>query len=164
MDFEAYHYSAGSSIFVQKDQVHAFLFSPDCKGYLLLFTQQFLDQVHINMRLPNNTPTHLSNSHSPLLTPDSETRRRCHTLIKEIIAETNHVETDPLIIMYLFSSLSLILHRLRPEMRHDKLSPEQSAKLSSPSFLSYCRQALNKLEMPTGMQRKFIQPTKHSTN
>lgn len=130
VDFEEYKYTAGSILFVQRDQVHAFKFSPDCKGYLLLFTQPFLDQVHINMRLPNYTPTHLQSAHSPYLLLDADNNSRCKTLINEIISEKNHTDTTPLIVMYLFSSLSLILHRLRPELHHDKLSLEQSAKFA----------------------------------
>lgn len=130
VDFEEYPYSPGSTIFVQRDQVHAFKFSSDVKGYLLLFTQLFLDQVHINMRLPNYTPTHLQNTHSPFLALDVQNNHRCKTLINEILLEKNHHQTDPLIVMYLFSSLSLIMHRLRPEMRHDNLSPEQSTKFA----------------------------------
>lgn len=130
VDFEEYQYTAGSTIFVQRDQVHAFKFSSDVKGYLLLFTQLFLDQVHINMRLPNYTPTHLQSTHSPFLSLDTQNSDRCKTLIREILLEKDHTATDPLIVMYLFSSLSLIMHRLRPAMRNDNLSPEQSSKFA----------------------------------
>jgi hypothetical protein len=130
VDFESYEFKAGDFIFVQLDQVHAYDFSNKPKGYALLFTQAFLDQVHNNMRLPNYTPTHLNQQHSPLLSLDEENQERCQRLIRELQIETNLKEKDPLIVMYLFSSLSLILHRLRPELRHDKLSEEQSHKLA----------------------------------
>ncbi|MUK62330.1 helix-turn-helix domain-containing protein [Aliivibrio fischeri] len=130
VDFEKYPFSAGSMIFVQREQVHAFDFSSKPQGKVLLFTQTFLDHVHINMRLPNYTPTHLNHQHTPLLTLDLQNNQRSHTLINEMIAEIKLSNSDPLIIMYLFSALALLLHRLRPEMRHDKLSTEQSIKLA----------------------------------
>ncbi|WP_300176616.1 helix-turn-helix transcriptional regulator [uncultured Aliivibrio sp.] len=130
VDFEEYPFRAGSMIFVQREQVHAFDLSSKPKGKVLLFTQIFLDNVHTNMRLPNYTPTHLNNQHTPLLTLDLQNNQRSHTLINEMIAEIKLNNSDPLIIMYLFSALALLLHRLRPKMRHDKLSTEQSIKLA----------------------------------
>lgn len=130
VDFQEHPFSAGSFIFVQREQVHAFDFSSKLKGKILLFTQSFLDQIHANMRLPNYTPTHLNRQHTPLLKLDKENNLRCQILMSEIINETHHLQSDPLIVMYLFSALSLILHRLRPELRHDKLSQQQSAKFA----------------------------------
>jgi len=128
VDFEEYAFGPGDFIFIQLDQVHAYDFSNQPKGFVLLFTQAFLDQVHSNMRLPSYTPTHLNKQHSPIVSLDNETQQRCQRLITEIQLETALEDKDPLIVMYLFSSLSLILHRLRPELRHDKLSEEQSRK------------------------------------
>jgi len=130
VDFEEYAFAPGSVIFIQREQVHAFDFMAKPKGKMLLFTQEFLDQVHANMRLPNYTPTHLNRHYSPLLKLDQKSSRRCQILINEIIEETSSVQSDPLIVMYLFSALSLILRRLRPELRHGELSQEQSAKFS----------------------------------
>ena len=45
--------------------------------------------------------------------------------------EIAHPQSDPLIVMYLFSALALGLHRLRPQLRHDKINPEQSIKLGT---------------------------------
>lgn len=130
VDFEEYPFSSGSFIFVQREQVHSFDFSSKPKGKVVLFTQDFLDRVHANMRLPNYTPTHLNSHHTPLVQLNDHDSNRCQTLIGEIHNELAHAKSDPLIVMYLFSSLSLILHRLRPELRHDKLSYEQSSKFA----------------------------------
>lgn len=130
VDFQEYPFRAGSMIFVQREQVHAFDLSSKPKGKVLLFTQAFLDNVHTNMRLPNYTPTHLNQQHTPLLYLDAVNNKRSQTLINEITTEIKLDNSDPLLIMYLFSALALLLHRLRPEMRHDKLSTEQSLKLA----------------------------------
>lgn len=130
VDFETYPFTSGSFIFIQREQVHAFDFSSKPQGKLLLFTQDFLDRVHANMRLPNYTPTHLNRQHTPLLKLDAANNDRCNILINEMVKELALPVTDPLIVMYLFSSLSLMLHRLRPELRHDKLGRDQSAKFA----------------------------------
>jgi AraC-like DNA-binding protein len=130
VDFQEYPFRAGSMIFVQREQVHAFDLSSKPKGKVLLFTQVFLDNVHTNMRLPNYTPTHLNQQHTPLLYLDAVNNKRSQTLINEMITEIKLDNSDPLLIMYLFSALALLLHRLRPEVRHDKLSTEQSLKLA----------------------------------
>jgi len=130
IDFVEYPYSAGSFIIVQREQVHAFDFKNKPQGKLLLFTQAFLDQVHANMRLPNYTPTHLNRHHDPIIKLDDENKRRCQRIIDEISTEVVHPNSDSLIVMYLFSSLSLLLHRINPKLQHDKLSQEQSRKFA----------------------------------
>ena len=130
LDFTTYPYSDGSFIFVQRGQVQAFDFTGGLKGKILIFTQHFLDQVHTNMRLPNYTPTHLNSHHNPHLKPDKNNSHRCKILIDQLVQESRHPQPDPLISMYLFSALSLILHRLQPEQRHDKLSHDQSRRFA----------------------------------
>ncbi|KLN64900.1 MULTISPECIES: AraC family transcriptional regulator [Vibrio] len=130
VDFKPYPFKPGSIVFVQREQVQAFDFSQFPQGKMLIFTQAFLDQVHINMRLPNYTPTHLTPQHSPLLDLDTDHRNRVETLIDQMQQEMTQPSTDPLIVMYLFSALALILHRLRPEVPLDKLSDEQSTKFA----------------------------------
>ncbi len=130
IDFEPYPFKPGSILFVQREQVQAFDFSQQPKGKMLIFTQAFLDQVHINMRLPNYTPTHLNPHHSPLLDLDTNSKSRIDILVEQMQLEMRQPNPDPLIVMYLFSALALILHRLRPEVPQDKLSDEQSTKFA----------------------------------
>jgi AraC-like DNA-binding protein len=130
VDFNHYRFGPGSLIFVQREQVHSFDFSGQPQGKVILFTQAFLDKVHANMRLPNYTPTHLNQQHNPILQLDSIHHARSHILIDQIQTEINTPASEPLIVMYLFSALALLLHRLRPALSHDNLSAEQSSKLA----------------------------------
>ncbi|GGP42716.1 hypothetical protein GCM10009347_08070 [Shewanella algicola] len=130
VDFNHYRFGPGSLIFVQREQVHSFDFSGQPQGKVILFTQAFLDKVHANMRLPNYTPTHLNQQHNPILQLDSTHHARSHILIDQIQTEINTPASEPLIVMYLFSALALLLHRLRPALSHDNLSAEQSSKLA----------------------------------
>ncbi|NOH95896.1 helix-turn-helix domain-containing protein [Vibrio sp. 99-70-13A1] len=130
VDFKDYRFSKGSVIFIQREQVHSFDFSSKPKGTAIVFTQAFLDNVHANMRLPNYTPTHLNSSHSALLDLDDKNFVRGRTLIEQTIEELDSDTPEPLIVMYLFSAFALILHRLRPEVRQDKLTHQQSVKFA----------------------------------
>ena len=130
VDFEEYPFEAGSMIFVQREQVHRFDLSSNPQGKILLFTQAFLDRLHSNMRLPDYTPTHLNAAHSPLAKMNELDRKRTRTLIAEMIIEQQHENSDPLIVMYIFSALALIFHRLRPESIHGKLTEKQNVCLA----------------------------------
>ncbi|GAL09023.1 transcriptional regulator AraC family [Photobacterium aphoticum] len=130
VDFKQYAFQAGSVIFVQREQVHSFDFSNKPKGKVLLFTQAFLDQVHANMRLPNYTPTHLNIQHSPLLQLDANDQQKSLTLIQQMIDEIGSSHSDPLIVMYFFCAFALSLHRLRPELKQDKLSQAMSVRFA----------------------------------
>ncbi|MDD1794704.1 helix-turn-helix transcriptional regulator [Enterovibrio sp. ZSDZ42] len=130
VDFKQHSFQAGSVIFVQREQVHAFDFSNNPQGKILMFTQAFLDKVHDNMRLPSYTPTHLNNHYSPLLTLDVNNQSRTRSLLNEMQTELQCHDADPLIVMYLFSALSLLHRRLKRVAEVDNLSPSQSRMLS----------------------------------
>ncbi|WP_394208999.1 AraC family transcriptional regulator [Enterovibrio calviensis] len=130
VDFKQHSFQAGSIIFVQREQVHAFDFSNNPQGKILMFTQAFLDKVHTNMRLPNYTPTHLNHLQSPILTLDDQNNRRTKTLIEEMTTEIGLEHRDPLIVMYLFCSLALLHRRLQPKENLAALSQTQSQKFA----------------------------------
>lgn len=130
IDFERHPFGPGSVILVQRDQVHAFDFSAPLRGKVLLFTQTFLDRLHSNMRLPSFTPVQFNAHHQAVLTPDPEEMPRCHSLVTELVAETERASPDPLVVMYLFGALALRLNRLRPRLAMDPLSEAQRHTLA----------------------------------
>lgn len=143
IDFESYPYDSGSFIFVQKNQVHAFDsrhldsnpinanqsdLNSRVKGKVLLFTQDFIDQALINMRLPEFTPTHLEYSYRPVVIPSDALKASCETLLTEISKELMQARPDPLISMHLFSSLFLMIRREKPQDQHERLTKDQMGK------------------------------------
>lgn len=42
IDFTDYNYKAGTVLLIRKDQIHKFFRSPNVKGYLLIFTEEFI--------------------------------------------------------------------------------------------------------------------------
>ncbi len=47
IDFTDYKYSEGTILLIRKDQIHKFFRSPNVKGYLLIFTEEFIIS-HLN--------------------------------------------------------------------------------------------------------------------
>ncbi len=47
IDFTDYKYQKGTILLVRKDQIHSFFKSPNVKGYLLIFTEEFIVR-HLN--------------------------------------------------------------------------------------------------------------------
>lgn len=47
IDFTDYNYSKGTILLIRKDQIHKFFRSPNVKGYLLVFTEEFIVS-HLN--------------------------------------------------------------------------------------------------------------------
>ncbi|WP_375748459.1 helix-turn-helix transcriptional regulator [Vibrio sp. HN007] len=130
IDFVDHTFEKDTILFIQREQVHSYDFSQHPKGSVLLFTQAFLDQVHANMRLPSYTPTHLDFQYQPAIKLNEDLALSVQHLIEEMLKETARKHCDPLILMYLFSSLSLMLHRERPESRQDKMSKEQNQRFA----------------------------------
>jgi len=48
VDFVPYSYHKGTVFFIAKDQIHTFCINPDCDGYLLAFTDNFLNRLIVN--------------------------------------------------------------------------------------------------------------------
>ncbi|KKD57867.1 AraC family transcriptional regulator [Grimontia sp. AD028] len=130
VDFKEHAFKPGTVISVQREQVTAFDLGDKPEGKILIFTQAYLDAVHANMKLPSFTPTHLNSQYSPAFELDEENRKRTSSLLNEMIAELTCEDGDPLIVMYLFSALTLLHRRLKTVGEVDNLSPSQSRLLS----------------------------------
>ena len=50
IDFQSYPYEQGTTFFISKGQVHGFEIKPDSEGFLLLFTEAFLQKHFIQSR------------------------------------------------------------------------------------------------------------------
>lgn len=143
VDFNEFAFRPGTLINVQQEQVTAFDLTSRPKGKMLLFTQSFLDKVHANMRLPNYTPTHLNSRYSPVLELDGVNFARTQALIDEMQAELACEDGDPLIVMYLFSALTLLHRRLKTLGAVDDIAPGHSRLLAR--FVALLQQHYQKI-------------------
>lgn len=130
VDFQECQFKVGTVIFFQREQVQSFDFSNKPQGKVIVFTEGFLEQIHANMRLPTYAQTHLNIDHSPLIQLDKTEHQHIQELVAKLTEETARVDSNSLIILYLFAALSLSLQRLRPQSVTEAISKEQSERFS----------------------------------
>ncbi|MEM7081516.1 MAG: helix-turn-helix transcriptional regulator [Pseudomonadota bacterium] len=113
IDFHAQPFRAGSFIFANRHQVNAFDRDHRPRGYILLFTQDFVDSIRTHIRFAAfNTGFH-SESFAPVLTVEGRLKASCETLLLELSKERDE-QGDGTVTKLLFSTLMVKLHRYRP--------------------------------------------------
>lgn len=84
VDFKYHPFKSGSFIFINKHQVHAFDLQSRPKGIMINITEDFLNTILTNIRIPFFTPTHLVSSQQPLLSLSPSLVDTCDNLLFEI--------------------------------------------------------------------------------
>ena len=130
IDFTYRPYEAGSFIFVNKNQSHAFDQYNQPQGLAMLFTQDFIDSIRISIRLPIFGSGFYLESFAPVLTVQDGLKGSSEVLLAEIQKVTGKEPYDRLIIQLLFASLMVLLHRERPMMPDARIGEEDHAHLS----------------------------------
>ncbi|WP_019615396.1 AraC family transcriptional regulator [Psychromonas ossibalaenae] len=130
IDFHEHQYQPGSFIFVNKNQIHAYDFVNRPQGKLIVVTEEFIDSIHANIRLPFFTPMHLVSSYLPVLTLNPSLRESCEALLHEISKEQNCSNSDNLLVQLLFSALLLKLTRERSADGTRYLSEQRAQKFA----------------------------------
>ncbi|WP_299806666.1 helix-turn-helix transcriptional regulator [uncultured Shewanella sp.] len=109
VDFKYHPFKKGSFIFVNKHQVHAFDLKSRPKGKMINITEEFLNSILTNIRIPFFTPTHLVSTQQPLLTLSTSLVDTCDNLLFEI-NKAQECETEaPFLVQLLFSALLVAL-------------------------------------------------------
>lgn len=122
IDFNHHPCREGSYIFVNRHQVHAFDTENRPNGLLMLFTQEFMDSIHTNIRVPVYASGFYAATEVPILTVDHGLKKSCEHLLAEINEITGSELHDPIILKLLFVALLLKLHREKPESSSDQVS------------------------------------------
>ena len=135
IDFNYHPFEPGSYIFISRNQIHAFDFSNELNGKAILFTNNFIEQLQVNMKSPVFSPTFLDVSYSPIFTPDIALQQSSKVLFCEIEKETKQKEGSRLIVMFLFSSLLLMLARSQPKAFQHPLTKKQLERFTHFMYL-----------------------------
>ncbi|WP_028865719.1 AraC family transcriptional regulator [Psychromonas aquimarina] len=130
IDFNEHQYQAGSFIFVNKNQIHAYDFVNRPQGKVMLVTEEFIDSIHANIRLPFFTPMHLVSSYLPVLILTPSLQESCEALMHEINKEQNNLNCNNLLVQLLFSTLLLKLTRERGTDHFKHLSESRAQKFA----------------------------------
>ncbi|MDR8522271.1 AraC family transcriptional regulator [Shewanella fidelis] len=109
VDFKYHPFQSGSFIFINKHQVHAFDLESRPKGKMINITEDFLNTILTNIRIPFFTPTHLVSSQQPLMSLSEALIETCEHLLYEINKAQEAEVSSNLLVQLLFSSLLVAL-------------------------------------------------------
>lgn len=130
IDFSDHSFKEGSFIFINKNQIHAFDLKKHPQGKVVLFTDAFIEGLQINTRAPLFTPMQLDNKYEPVFDPDKKLKESCQSLLLEIDKESKKEDSDDFIIMFLFSTLLLMLARARHQLGKKESTKNNERKVS----------------------------------
>lgn len=128
IDFIEHPFCDDSFIFIYKDQIHAYDFSHPIQGYVLLFTQDFVDKTLVQGRLNEYLPMYLDRSYLPVLDMDKSLATSVRSVLVEMHKEQQQEMPEFEIMSALFIALTLMLKRARPQNSIQTLTKEQLAK------------------------------------
>lgn len=129
IDFQPYSLSPGSMVFVAQGQVRAFDTNNDHKGYLVLFTANYLENNLIHSELLSLYGLYNYHLHTPVLSPQETRRENFHHNFLEIHREyfnQNHQLKEDILRLQL-KTLLLKVERVKqtlspPEKNTDRFS------------------------------------------
>ncbi len=125
IDFNRHSYEAGSCMFINAGQVHAFDSKNQPKGHLIVFTQAFLDTVRTTIRVPLFISGFYPAIEVPILTVQGPLKESVEALLRELMGVKGEMPHDELIFQLLFTALVLKLHQMRPGKEKEPVSEER---------------------------------------
>jgi len=128
VDFNTYTIQAGSVVFINTNQIHAFDFVNKPQGKLIIFTNEFLDTIFSTMKTPLFTPNHLLASYAPTFSLTDSVKQTCDALLSEIDKEYKFLDPNKNFVHLMFSALITKLTDTRPNNYEQHLS-EARAKI-----------------------------------
>ena len=121
VDFNRHEIQTGDAILVHKNQIQAFDLENRLKGFMLLFTDEFFEQVRTNFRIPSIHPR----THHPVIKLDKDGQISCNSYISEILKEQNRNPQDALLMQLLFSIFYIKLLRHTSETLNSRVSAKR---------------------------------------
>ncbi len=125
IDFAPRQFEDHSFIFVREHQVHAFDFSNHLQGKAILFTKDFVEAIQKSMAMPVFSPVYLNKRYCPVFKPSDALRESCVNLLLEVDKESKEHLHNSSVLMFLFSSLLLMIEREKSLSKEQVLSQKQ---------------------------------------
>lgn len=111
IDFASRPFEANTFICVRQHQVNAFDFSQPLEGKAILFTDSFVEAIQQSMAMPVFSPVYLNKHYSPVFKPSKDLLESCVSLFMEVDKECKQHPKTSSVLMFLFSSLLLMIER-----------------------------------------------------
>ena len=131
IDFNHHPIKTGSFIFIQKHQVQAFDFSNCPQGIIILFTDEFFNDLQTKIRLPFLIPNNLTSLYDPVINVKNQLKASCEVLLREISIEQDNANSDPLLMRLLFTTLFFKVMKEIPQSQSRHLSDSRSKKFQN---------------------------------
>ncbi len=93
IDFKPCTFNEESLLFISKGQVHAFRFSPDIRGILIVFTEAFLSKNQIHSDILSLHRLYNYHLHSPVIASQESADEHFSTVIRELSDEYANPDT-----------------------------------------------------------------------
>lgn len=126
IDFNTYKVQAGSLVFINKNQIHAFDFIDKPQGKLIMFTDEVLDTIFSTMKTTVFAPNHLLTSYSPTITLTKNIKETCDALLTEIEKEYQLQAPNHGFLYLLLSAVLTKLTNARPQSYAQHLSESRA--------------------------------------
>lgn len=130
IDFNYYDLEPETCLLINRFQVHAFDFDNQPQGYLLLFTDDFIETVNTNIRNQMFSPFQRSLGYSPIIKLNHQNSMSFNNLLQELVCEHQSDQADSLMQQLLFSSLLLRLNKSRELAFSHRLTSQQLTSFS----------------------------------
>ncbi len=128
IDFLHHSFSAGSFVFINENQIHAFDFTNNPSGFVIIFPQEFKDSLRLNIRLPQFFMDYTFLRQVPVLDVIGPLKQSAESLINEMGLVFGDEDHDLTIVQLLFSVLMLKLYRQMPSIISSTLSERQTSR------------------------------------
>lgn len=128
IDFNTYTIQAGSVVFINKNQVHAFDLINQPQGKLIIFTDEFLDTILTTIKTPLSAHNYLLSSYSPTFSLSKEIRATCDLLLTEIEKEYQVKDPNLSFLNLIFTAVLTKLSNERPQSYEQDLSESRTDK------------------------------------
>lgn len=122
IDFNEVDIQAGSFLFIHKNQVQAFDLKTKPQGYILLFTDEFFDEIRSNFRIPSLIPSAHPHLYQPVISLKNELKTSCKFYLSELIKDQT---ADKLLTQLLFTTLYIKVVREMPDISSSRLSKKR---------------------------------------
>lgn len=116
VDFKYIDYQKNYLIFIRKNQIHAFDFSAQLRGKLIVFTDAFIHKISEKVALFAFSPANLFNQFNLAFSPSTEALKSYQTLIFEIDKQLKLGSKRSEIVMHLFCALFLMINDHKPAL------------------------------------------------
>ncbi|AAZ25132.1 helix-turn-helix domain-containing protein [Colwellia psychrerythraea] len=128
IDFNTYTTQAGSVVFINKNQVHAFDLINQPQGKLIIFTDEYLDTILTTIKTPLSAHNYLLTSYSPTFSLSKKIRNTCDVLLTEIEKEYQVKDPNLNFLNLIFSAVLTKLSSERTRSFEQYLSESRTEK------------------------------------